>query len=241
MIYLQAANILFLKTRKTAGTSFEIALSRHATPVDIVTPVSLVDEILRRRAGGVFPQNWARTRAAEIAFKQAVAEFAASKAAAPPAGAMRPFKRQARFFNHFGPDIVRPQLGAERFDRALKVTICRHPYEQLVSQAFFKQRNRTTDFNTMVNRILDNPRPNTSLYMFDGKPVIDVFIKYESLREDIASLERRTGLALLPHMPQAKGGHRADSLRADALLSAEQKKRCFDINRWEFEMLGYAA
>lgn len=241
MIYLEKENLLFLKTRKTAGTSLEIALSMYAGANDIVTPVSVVDEILRRKAGGVFPQNWARTPEAEAAFRETVEDFAASGKEVAPPGLMRWFKKQAVFFNHFGPDVVRPRLGADRFDRALKVTVCRHPYEQLVSQAFFQMRHGEADFSQTVDRILDKPSPNSAIYLLEGKPVIDFFIRYESLSEDIAALERRVGLELLTAMPHAKAGFRSDRRPAADQLNTEQKARCRKINRWEFDNLYDAA
>jgi hypothetical protein len=42
-------NFLFIKTRKTAGTSLEIELSRHCGAADIVTPISPEDEPLSVR------------------------------------------------------------------------------------------------------------------------------------------------------------------------------------------------
>ena len=49
---------IFLKTRKTAGTSVEIALSKVCGPDDIITEISPEDEALRQAAGGRAPQNF---------------------------------------------------------------------------------------------------------------------------------------------------------------------------------------
>jgi hypothetical protein len=57
VIASHAHRFVFIKTRKTAGTSLEIALSRHCGPDDIVTRISPEDEALRAAAGGVPPQN----------------------------------------------------------------------------------------------------------------------------------------------------------------------------------------
>ena len=57
MIASHAHRFVFVKTRKTAGTSLEIALSRHCGPADIVTRISPKDEELRTASGGVGPQN----------------------------------------------------------------------------------------------------------------------------------------------------------------------------------------
>jgi hypothetical protein len=48
---------IFLKTRKTAGTSIEIALSRYCGPDDIITPLHPDDEDVRREFGGRAPQH----------------------------------------------------------------------------------------------------------------------------------------------------------------------------------------
>jgi hypothetical protein len=55
MIYLAKHNILFLKPRKVAGTSFELALSIFSDHADdIITPISKDDESQRR----VKPKNY---------------------------------------------------------------------------------------------------------------------------------------------------------------------------------------
>ena len=60
LLYLSKSNMLFLKPRKVAGTSFEIALSRSAGTADIVTPISLEDELIRTDQKGQLPINWSR-------------------------------------------------------------------------------------------------------------------------------------------------------------------------------------
>ena len=58
MILSVQRKFIFLKTSKTAGTSFEIALSKYASPEDIVTPITPADEDTRRALGHVGPQNY---------------------------------------------------------------------------------------------------------------------------------------------------------------------------------------
>ena len=57
MIASHRHRFVFVKTRKPAGTSLEIALSRHCGPEDVITPISAADERLRRELGGTGPQN----------------------------------------------------------------------------------------------------------------------------------------------------------------------------------------
>src|SRR5690606_5533488 len=64
-------DFIFIKTRKTAGTSVEIVLSAWCSGRDICTPISADDEILRRRYGGA-PRNFHRNAAAEAIYRWAV-------------------------------------------------------------------------------------------------------------------------------------------------------------------------
>jgi hypothetical protein len=47
MIVSHRHKFIFLKTKKTAGTSIELALSELAGPEDIVTPLTKIDEAQR--------------------------------------------------------------------------------------------------------------------------------------------------------------------------------------------------
>lgn len=61
MIHLKKQNIIFLKPRKVAGTSFEIALSQFATTGDIITPIGSTGEIYRQSLGFRKCQNYRKS------------------------------------------------------------------------------------------------------------------------------------------------------------------------------------
>ena len=56
MIVSHEHKFIFLKTKKTAGTSIELALTELCGPEDVITPLTEIDEA--RRANGRGPQNW---------------------------------------------------------------------------------------------------------------------------------------------------------------------------------------
>ena len=58
MLILHSRKVIFLRCRKTASTSLEIALSQFAEEGDIVTPLCARDESLRLEKGGIAPQNY---------------------------------------------------------------------------------------------------------------------------------------------------------------------------------------
>jgi hypothetical protein len=56
MIISHEHKFIFLKTKKTAGTSIELALSQLCGPEDVIAPLTKIDEKLR--AGKRGAQNW---------------------------------------------------------------------------------------------------------------------------------------------------------------------------------------
>ena len=58
MITLFDSKFIFLKPRKVAGTSFEIALSSFASINSIITPISTDDELIRNQLGFLGAQNF---------------------------------------------------------------------------------------------------------------------------------------------------------------------------------------
>lgn len=61
MIISHRHQFIFIKTKKTAGTSIEISLSRYCDPSDIITPFEVSDELLRKDF--CEPRNYGRLRA----------------------------------------------------------------------------------------------------------------------------------------------------------------------------------
>ena len=58
MIISHKYRFIFIKLRKTAGTSLEIALSGICGKDDIITPISAEDEEIRREPGFRSAQNY---------------------------------------------------------------------------------------------------------------------------------------------------------------------------------------
>ncbi len=77
MIICHPARVIFIKTKKVGGTSFEIALSKFCGEDCVITPLMTKDENIRKRRGYRSAQNWeapgfsAHSSAAEV--KAAVA------------------------------------------------------------------------------------------------------------------------------------------------------------------------
>ena len=114
MIVSHEHRFIFLKTRKTAGTSVEIALSRICGPDDIITPITETDEQLRKAAGGRPPQHYT----------------------APP------LEIEGRA--HMPASAVRRIVGTDVWESYFKFAIERNPWDAVVSLYYWRNRDNPT-------------------------------------------------------------------------------------------------
>lgn len=242
MIFLRRQNLIFLKTRKTAGTSLEVAFSTNAGPRDILTPISGKAEAMRMAAPFRPAQNWADDECVEADYLTHVRQ---GRGKGPQRVAicadMAARMDGARVFaNHSTAARVRQTLGRAVFDRAQKVTAVRHPYEVVVSHAWMSH-DPVGNFAASVDRVLaHNPQGNFAIYSLGGKYVADHFIRYEHLHDDIAHLEQAFGLSLLAHLPMTKHKSRLDRSPAKNQLTPQQRRDIQTRDDAEFALFGHA-
>jgi hypothetical protein len=242
MIVAFSRKFIFVKTRKTAGTSIEIALSRFCDEGDIITPISPVDEAVRRQHGGRPPQNYCGDDAAERRFCAAIES--GNLAEIKTAGRLA--RRTRNFCNHMPAPAIAHNISAAFWDDAFKFTIDRHPYEKAVSLAHygferFVRNNAGVSFDRYLDLVVKRGKyRNFDLYSENGLPVVDEVLKYEELPECFTLLKERIGIDISPILPKTKHLHRTDRRPARDVLSDLQKEMIQLICRQEFERSGYA-
>jgi len=188
MILSHRHRFILLKTRKTGGTSFEIAVSKYMSGDDIVTPVAPADEVVRQSLGFTGPQNHG-----------------------PVAG-----ERLSRFYNHMSAAEVRALMPAGTFAGYVKAAIVRNPFDYVVSWYFWErsriaptsvedfrkwlafQAARRADIEAAY-RLGQRRNPgvlssNRMITHIDGHCAVDVMLRYESLADDIGRFARAVGL-----------------------------------------------
>jgi hypothetical protein len=175
--------LIFLKTRKTAGTSVEIALSRVCGPDDVITRLTDEDEELRRSVGGVGPQN----------------------TGSPPL--------PAKPFNHMPARGVRRVVGRETWRGYHRVAIERNPWDLVVSQYYWRYRDEEPppfeDFvrRPVLQKLADK---NAAIYRLQGRIAVARMMRYESLDDDLAALWAEQQLPGSPDLPRAKSHSRRE-------------------------------
>ena len=168
MIISHEHKFIFLKTRKTAGTSMEIALSRFCGPKDMITNISSTDEITRRKVGGRGPQNnrtlfWLKAR------KHGVAQEA------------RRVAGERAWRDYFKFTIER-----NPFDKA----ISRYWWEL----RRLGSRPTMSEFLAGCRPILLS---NWPIYTIDDEVVVDHVVRYEDLAAETAALSDRLGFEVV--------------------------------------------
>lgn len=235
MIASFSRSFVFIKTRKTAGTSLEIALAPHCAAQDIVTPIAPEDERLRIAHGAVLARNYADP-ASEAAFAGAVLRgddraARAVMAALGPAG---------HFYNHMPALLVRAKVPAAFWAGAFKFAVERHPYEKAVSWAWFQLHRGRRPPTDLAAVLADAPRfiDDTPAYLIDGRLSVDRLLRYERLDTELGEVAARLGLPPL-NLPRAKGQIRRDPRPAAEVLTPAQKRAIYDATARTFEIVGY--
>ena len=207
MIASHAHRFVFIKTRKTAGTSLEIALSRHCGPTDIVTRISLDDEELRAAAGGVGPQN-------DDTDPSSYAHM----------GARRVIKVIGR--EAWGAYFT---FAVERNPYDVVASSYRYSARKPTFTKTFAEFVRTPK---RMERLALNER----LYRVGGRVVVDRVYRYEDLPAAVSDISSRLGLSLeLPHAKQGSGPHYRELYGpGDAEIVAEHFARTIREFGYEF-------
>ncbi len=199
MIVSHEHRLIFLKTRKTAGTSVEIALSDFAGPQDVITAIDPADEEIRRKRGGRGPQN----------NRLPLRAYGGRKAA------KRLLAHGIRAYNHMPASEVRRVVGSEVWDNYFKFSIERNPWDAVVSQYHWRNRSVPREqwpdlaefLTTRHVRLLAH---NVDIYSLGGTPSVDHLCRFESLEEDLERVQQAVGLPDALELPHAKGHTRAD-------------------------------
>jgi hypothetical protein len=228
MIISHKHRFIFLKTRKTAGTSIELALSQLCGPDDVITPMSPNDEPIR--AGGRGPQNWR------------VHGWWQSKRPLFQRYWFRANAGDYGYYNHMPAKEVRALLNDDKVWRNyFKFTFERNPWDRQVSAYHF--RYRRTDNPPPFSRYMHRKRRawinNYEIYSIDGDPCVDFVGKFESLTADFRQALTEIGLAFDQELPRAKGNYRRSQKHYRDYYDDETRSIVDDWYAPEIRLLAY--
>jgi len=229
----------------------EVALSCNATSEDIITPIAIKDELLRLEKGGQLPVNYSRSKLSESMYRFRVRLLASRKIDDPSRLARANKRLKAVFrggkrrivYNHIKPEELMKRKGEAFFRESYVVTMCRHPYDVLLSRVYWEhyKKEETTDFDieAMTDAMLAYEPLNLDYCFLNGEYLPDFVIRYESMHEDLLILEEKFGLSLNDNLPFTKNKVRKEKKKGAEILTDRQKEICYEKNRLIFEKFGY--
>lgn len=222
MIISHKYRFIFLKTRKTAGTSTEISLARFCGPRDVVTPVA--EEHLREQFGSVPPQNLtiAAHRYDTLDWIRVCA------------------RRQWLLFHpHMQATDVRKYVGRRVWNSYFKFCCERNPWEKVIS-AYWHWKTELNDQRTLAQFIKScEGWSDYDRYSINGRIAVDCVAKYEVLQEELSRICRWLGISFDGRLPSAKANARQDRRMYSEILTAGMAEEIRKKFAREIALLGY--
>jgi hypothetical protein len=227
MIVSHRHKFIFLKTRKTAGTSIEVALSSLCGPEDIITVIRQEDEQVRQQLGYPGPQNdmvplkrYGRREWRRLLTK----------------------RRRTKLYNHIPAQEARAYLGSRVWDSYFKFCFERNPWDRSVSAYFFR-KYQISDPDLSFAAFLRQQRPRTlsnyGIYTIDSRLAVDFIGRFENLSTDFAKALASVGINDRIELPRLKAKSRTDRRPYRELLTPEQQQYIAEHCREEIALLEY--
>jgi hypothetical protein len=211
MIVCHEYRYIFLKSRKTAGTSVEIALAKFCGPRDVITRISRKDERTRRGLGYRGAQN----------FWIPITDYTGADWRKLLTSGQPAFLR-----NHLPAEVVRGRIGAEVWDSYYKISIERNPWDKAISLYYWftrtmPERPSLLEFLNMPQ--FQNALSNYAIYSIDGAVAADHVIRYENLDAEIEQLAARLKLPGKLDLPHAKASVRPERRHYSQVISPQER------------------
>lgn len=176
MIHNKTENFIFVKPRKMASTTVEIALSSYSDPTTILTPLSDEDEKIRYDKTGFRAQN----------YKYSINRNWLNQFNTLSRRLIRSQRFQF-FYNHMTLAEVRVALGKSVFDAANKITIYRQPHDYIISY-YYHNKQRGGDFNIWYWKNRHALFHITNYYYLDSRLCVDYIIDFSSISQSMDEL-----------------------------------------------------
>jgi hypothetical protein len=227
VIFSREFGFVFIKTRKTASTSLEIALSRFVGPRGVITPIDPADEAVRARFGFRGPQN------DEIPLHRYTPRQWAER--------LR-HGAQARYYNHMPAREIRTALGRRVWNSCYRFCFERNPWDRALSLYYWRTqhirpRPPLLDFLRTLNRA---ELSNWSKYAVWNRPAVDRVCRYENLEAEMEAVRQALSLPSRLRLPYTKHTSRQDRRPYQEIMGPEERAIVARACAREIALLGYS-
>ncbi len=194
MILSHRHRFIFVRTRKTASSSTEIALSSVTGPDDVLTPI--MEEHLRPEHGA---KNYVVPWSKRTPYGRFRTAFGSRKA------------KYLGYHNHITAAEIRALAGEAVWDGYFKFAVERNPWDRQVSHYHWELRKKAEppSFETFLRTPSLKPQmSNWQIYTIDDRIAVDRVIAFDRLEAGLAEVADQLGIAPLPALGRAKSDTR---------------------------------
>ena len=230
MIVSHENKFIFLKTKKTAGTAIEAALSEICGPLDVITPYRAESEQDRK---GRPPQNY------RIEHPLKPRRSLLRKVLMRPERYWHP---SVGFYEHMPAWRVRAYVGEEVWRSYFKFAFDRNPWDRQVSWYLYKTKSKRLrpsfeHFMPERRRAYVN---NYSIYTLDDSVAVDFLGRYENLEVDLNKALKAVGIRTRLKIPRTNiTPNKGESRNYRGYYSPEMQAVVADWYAPEIALLGY--
>ena len=229
MILSHKHKFIFLKTKKTAGTAIEAAISQLCGPDDVITPYREASEHDRK---GRSPQNY------RIDHPTKPERPLWRKLLGRPERYWHP---SVGFYEHMPAWRVRAYVGEEIWTSYYKFAFDRNPWDRQVSWYLYKTKSKATrpsfeQFMESRYAFVDNH----DIYRLDETVAVDFLGRYENLEEDLNRVLAEAGVHEQIAVPKVNVTPKKDKARNyRSYYSPKLRDLVAEWYAPEIELLGY--
>jgi hypothetical protein len=209
MIISHQHKFIFIKTKKTAGTSIEIALSKICGDADIITPISPEDENTRIALGYRGPQNYI-INGTQLFYNHI------------PARHVRALVGSEVWDSYFKFCFER-----NPWDKVISWYFWEYQTEPRPSISEFIQSGHAG----LVGGF--------DLYTINGEIAVNRVCLYENMDREMVRIQNQLNLPDFPALPRAKSRFRSDKRHYRELLGAEDKIAIEKLFAREIDHFGF--
>jgi hypothetical protein len=230
MVISHKYKFIFIKTKKTAGTSIEVFLSQCCAKNDILTRINphIEPHVARNYKG-----DWNPLR--EIIALRGCGWKSATKKV------RKQRRKQKKFYNHIPARTVKNRIPNRWWKNYLKFCVERNPWDKTLSH--YNMINDRAGGNLTLDQYFKAGDfcLNYPLYTdANGNVIVDRVIKYEFLMDELKTVFGMLGIVFNGTLGvNAKSDHRTDRIPYQEVFTAEHKTIIERVFAKEIEMHGY--
>lgn len=171
---------IFVKTKKTASTSIEIAVSKIADSGAVITPIKKMDEQRRLELGGHGARNYLPGKNPYIENSPNLSKYA-----------------KRGFYNHMTAWDIRRIMGVG-YHEYFSFSVVRNPWDRCLSHYYWSIRSKVNpiSFKDFLTRTPENVNSNERIlfHPVKGSLLVNYVVRYENLKQDLIELQGRLNL-----------------------------------------------